>query len=69
MASTPAQGRWATLVFSTSAAQWISREEWHSQQKTCWLEDGRFEMRLPYVDETELVMDVLRHGGNGTHDI
>jgi predicted DNA-binding transcriptional regulator YafY len=58
------KAQWAMLVFSPGAAQWVSREEWHPQQKTSWLDDGRFEMRLPYVNETELVMDVLRHGGN-----
>ena len=58
------KAQWATLVFSPTAAQWVSREEWHPQQKTCWLDDGRFEMRVPYVNETELAMDVLRHGGN-----
>ena len=27
---------------------------------------ARFEMKLPFVNETELVMDVLRHGGQVT---
>jgi predicted DNA-binding transcriptional regulator YafY len=54
---------WATLVFSAQAAQWVSREAWHPKQVTRWLDDGNFEMKLPYVSETELVMDVLRHGG------
>ena len=58
--STP---QWATLVFSSSAAQWVSREEWHPMQETAWLDDGSYEMRLPYVNQTELLMDVLRHGG------
>ncbi len=53
---------WATLVFTPHAAQWVSREEWHPQQSTRWLDDGNFEMKLPYVNETELVMDVMRHG-------
>ena len=53
---------WATLVFEPRAAQWVSREEWHPKQKGRWLEDGRFELRLPYSDETEIAMDVLRHG-------
>jgi predicted DNA-binding transcriptional regulator YafY len=26
------------------------------------LDDGSWELRLPYVDETELVMDLLRQG-------
>lgn len=57
------KAQWATLVFSSTAAQWVSREEWHPSQKTRWLDDGRFEMKVPFVNETELVMDVLRHGG------
>ena len=52
--------QWAVLVFNPQAAQWASREEWHPQQQGRWLIDGAFEMRLPYVDATELVMDVLR---------
>jgi predicted DNA-binding transcriptional regulator YafY len=54
--------QWATLVFDTTAARWASREEWHPDQKGRWLDDGRYELRLPYVDATELVMDVLRQG-------
>ena len=56
------QQRWALLLFDRQAAQWASREEWHPLQEGRWLADGQFEMRLPYVDETELVMDVLRQG-------
>ena len=54
--------RWATLVFAAQSAQWISREEWHPEQRGRWLDDGRFELVVPYVDDTELVMDVLRQG-------
>jgi len=54
--------RWAVLAFDARAALWASREEWHPDQKGRWLADGRFELRLPYVDDTELVMDVLRLG-------
>jgi predicted DNA-binding transcriptional regulator YafY len=61
--STP---RWATLHFAPQAAQWISREEWHPQQRARWLGDGRYELELPYVDETELVMDLLRQGDEVT---
>jgi predicted DNA-binding transcriptional regulator YafY len=52
----------AVLRFSPQAAPWISREEWHPDQQGRWLDDGSWELRLPYVDETELVMDVLRQG-------
>jgi len=54
--------RWAVLVFDVQAAQWASREEWHPEQQGRWREDGRYELRLPYVDDTELVMDLLRQG-------
>jgi len=54
--------RFAVLRFDVQAAQWASREEWHPAQQGRWLDDGRFELRLPYVDDTELVMDVLRQG-------
>ncbi len=54
--------QWALLRFNTQAAQWVSREEWHPEQQGRWLPDGRYEMRLPYVDDTELLMDVLRQG-------
>jgi predicted DNA-binding transcriptional regulator YafY len=57
--------RWARLRFSAQAAQWASREQWHPQQQGRWLGepgDSAWELRLPYVDATELVMDVLRQG-------
>jgi predicted DNA-binding transcriptional regulator YafY len=54
--------RWATLRFDRTAAQWAGREVWHAEQQGHWLDDGRYELRLPYVEETELVMDVLRQG-------
>ena len=54
--------QWAVLVFSAQAARWASHEEWHAQQQGRWLPDGSYEMRLPYVDDTELVMDLLRLG-------
>ncbi|MEJ6003222.1 helix-turn-helix transcriptional regulator [Paucibacter soli] len=55
--------QWATLVFSAAAAQWVAREEWHPSQRSAWLEDGRWRLELPYVDATELLMDLLRHAG------
>lgn len=54
--------QWATIRFAPQAAPWISREEWHPEQQGRWLDDGSYELKLPYVDETELVMDVLRQG-------
>lgn len=60
-----ARPQWAVLRFDAQAAQWASREQWHPQQQGRWLGapgDSTWELRLPYVDETELVMDVLRQG-------
>jgi predicted DNA-binding transcriptional regulator YafY len=60
--STP---QWAVLHFDPQAAQWASREQWHPQQQGRWLGapgDSTWELRLPYVDETELVMDIMRQG-------
>lgn len=57
-----AEAQWATLVFEPQAAQWVSREQWHPKQRGRWLEDGRYEVQLPFADATELAMDVMRHG-------
>ena len=54
--------RWAHLVFDAEAARWVASEEWHPQQKSRWLDDGRFELHVPFTDARELAMDVLRHG-------
>jgi predicted DNA-binding transcriptional regulator YafY len=57
-----ARVKWATLVFNADAAQWVANEEWHPQQKSRWLDDGRYELQVPYGELTELAMDILRHG-------
>ena len=54
--------QWARLLFNRQAAQWASREQWHPEQQGQWRDDGAFELRLPYVDDNELVMDLLRQG-------
>jgi predicted DNA-binding transcriptional regulator YafY len=58
--------KWATLVFSAEAAQWVANEEWHPQQRARHLADGRYELQVPYSDPTELAMDILRHGDTVT---
>jgi predicted DNA-binding transcriptional regulator YafY len=61
-----AKRHWATLSFDAQAAQWVSREEWHPEQKGRFTDDGRFELQVPYVEDTELAMDILRHGRHVT---
>ncbi len=53
----------AVIVFSRDAAQSVSREEWHPDQRGAWEADSRWRLELPFVDQTELLMDLLRHAG------
>lgn len=53
---------WATLRFSEHAARWVADEHWHSQQQGHWLSDGRYELKVPYSNSRELLMDVLKYG-------
>ena len=52
----------AVLRFTAERARWVAEEQWHPQQQGCTLADGRYELRIPYADPRELVMDVLKHG-------
>jgi predicted DNA-binding transcriptional regulator YafY len=52
----------AVLRFSRERARWAADERWHPRQAGQFLTDGAYELRIPYRDERELVMDVLRHG-------
>jgi predicted DNA-binding transcriptional regulator YafY len=52
----------AVLRFSAERARWVADERWHPSQVGQYLTDGRYELRIPYRDERELVMDILRHG-------
>jgi predicted DNA-binding transcriptional regulator YafY len=53
----------AVLRFSKERARWVADEKWHPQQQGSYLPDGCYELRIPYRDSRELVMDILRHGG------
>ncbi|MGH8190951.1 MAG: helix-turn-helix transcriptional regulator [Rhodanobacteraceae bacterium] len=53
---------WATIRFSARAARWVADEHWHSLQEGRWLDDGRYELKVPYSQSRELVMDILRYG-------
>jgi proteasome accessory factor C len=54
----------AVLRFSAERARWVADENWHPEQKGRHLEDGRYELRIPYRDSRELVMDIMRHGAH-----
>jgi len=55
---------WATIVFSPKAARWVADERWHSQQQGRFLPDGRYELKVPYSNSRELLMDVLHYGSD-----
>lgn len=52
----------AVLRFSPERARWVADERWHPEQAGQFLTDGAYELRIPYRDPRELVMDILRHG-------
>ncbi|HEY6643101.1 helix-turn-helix transcriptional regulator [Povalibacter sp.] len=52
----------AVLRFSGERARWVAEEQWHPRQQGQHLDDGSYELRIPYGDPRELVMDILRHG-------
>lgn len=52
----------AVLRFTPERARWVADERWHPAQESCWLPDGRYELRVPYSDPRELVMDILKYG-------
>ncbi|MFS8606929.1 MAG: WYL domain-containing protein [Gammaproteobacteria bacterium] len=52
----------AVLRFSAERARWVADERWHPRQVGQFLTDGRYELRIPYRHDEELVMDILRHG-------
>ena len=53
---------WAKLKFSPLAARWVASQKWHSKQKGSFAADGSYRLELPYADDRELVMDILKHG-------
>jgi len=54
--------QWAKLKFSAQRARWVAYEQWHPRQKSKVLPDGSYLLEIPYSDDRELVMDILRHG-------
>ncbi len=52
----------AVLRFTPERARWVAEEHWHPQQHGAFLKDGSYELRIPYADPRELVMDILQHG-------
>ena len=52
----------AKLRFSPERARWIQSEQWHPMQKIKLEDSGYLLLDIPYSDDRELLMDILRHG-------
>lgn len=51
----------AVLRFSAERSRWVKDEVWHANQRQRW--DGDLlVLEVPYTQEPELVMEILRHG-------
>lgn len=53
--------QWAKLRFSPERARWVSLEQWHPRQKSRFDQDGNYLLEIPFADDRELIMDILRH--------
>jgi predicted DNA-binding transcriptional regulator YafY len=54
----------AVLRFSPTRSRWVQREVWHPKQKGEFDDQGRYVLEIPYNQDQELIMDVLRHGSD-----
>jgi predicted DNA-binding transcriptional regulator YafY len=53
---------WATLKFSPKAARWVASQSWHPMQRSCTEADGSYLLEIPYADDRELLMEILKYG-------
>jgi predicted DNA-binding transcriptional regulator YafY len=52
----------ALLQFTPLRARWVANEIWHPDQKGSFQLDRSWILELPYSDERELVMEILKYG-------
>ena len=53
---------WAQLRFTPERARWVAAEEWHPKQRASFDPDGSYVLEVPYSDDRELMMDILKFG-------
>jgi predicted DNA-binding transcriptional regulator YafY len=58
------QVSWAVLRFTPEKTRWVASERWHLNQKGKLLDDGSYELHVPYADDRELIMDILKYGSD-----
>jgi predicted DNA-binding transcriptional regulator YafY len=54
----------AVLRFEPQVTRWIFRENWHSKQTQHIEPSGHLVLSVPYSEDYELTMDILRYGAN-----
>ena len=54
----------AVLRFNMAVSKWVAEEQWHPEQKGQFDIDGCYELEIPYRDERELIMDILKYGAD-----
>lgn len=55
---------WATLKFTPEAARWVSAQSWHPKQRSRVEKDGSYVLEVPYAEDRELVMEILKYGAD-----
>jgi predicted DNA-binding transcriptional regulator YafY len=55
---------WATLKFTPEAARWVSAQQWHPKQRVRIESDGSYFLEVPYSEDRELVMEILKYGAD-----
>ncbi len=56
--------QWATLKFTPEAARWVSAQQWHPKQRVRVEKDGSYFLEVPYSEDRELVMEILKFGAD-----
>ena len=56
--------QWATLKFTPEAARWVSAQNWHPKQRSRVEKDGSYVLEVPYAEDRELVMEILKYGAD-----
>ena len=54
----------AVLRFEPRAARFVGAERWHAKQKQEVEPSGHLLLTVPYANEQELIMDILRYGSD-----
>jgi predicted DNA-binding transcriptional regulator YafY len=54
----------ARLRFTPEQARWVASERWHPEQVSRFDRDGSYLLEIPYSNDGELVMDILRYGAD-----